>query len=149
MTLISIQGRAPSVLTAPSRLTKRWLRILSCRLGLEWDESCETHRFSRQRILGLRQYAKFRRNFGTIVRLVEKRASKTNSWGLATLEEGMDHLRRCHWPTICAKYDFPPEFVQSECYFKSIFYIWLRIEPTEEENQAFRTTAREVYLSLQ
>jgi Family of unknown function (DUF5681) len=97
----------------------------------------------------LRQYATFRRYFGTIVRLVQKRASKTNSWDLATLEERMDHLRRCHWPTICAKYDFPPEFVQSECYFKSIFQPWLMIEPTEEENQAFRITAREVYLSLQ
>jgi hypothetical protein len=97
----------------------------------------------------LRGYAKFRRYFGTIVRLVEKRASKTNSWDLATLEERMDHLRRCHWPMICAKYDFPPEFVQSECYFKSIFYVWLRIEPTEEENQAFLTSAREVFLSLQ
>ncbi len=97
----------------------------------------------------LRQYAKFRRYFGTIVRLVEKRASKTNSWDLATLEERMDYLRRCHWSTICAKYDFPPEFVQSEFYFKSIFHSWLRIEPTEEENQAILTTAREVYLSLQ
>ena len=46
-------------------------------------------------------------------------------------------------------YDFPPEFVQSECYFKSIFHLWLRIEPTEEEQQAFLTTAREVFLSLQ
>jgi hypothetical protein len=97
----------------------------------------------------LRGYAQFRRYFGTIVRLVEKRASKTNSWDLATLEERMDHLRRCHWPMICAIYDFPPEFVQSECYFKSIFHPWLGIEPTEDENQAFRTTAREVYLSLQ
>jgi Family of unknown function (DUF5681) len=105
--------------------------------------------FRAKDLWSLRQCAKFRRYFGIIVRLVEKRASKTNSWDLATLEERMDHLRRCHWPTICAKYDFPPEFVQSECYFKSIFYIWLRIEPTEEENQAFRTTAREVYLSLQ
>jgi Family of unknown function (DUF5681) len=97
----------------------------------------------------LRQYAQFRRYFETIVRRVEKRASKTNSWDLATLEERMDHLRRRHWPMICAKYDFPPEFVQSECYFKSIFGIWLGTEPTEEENQAFRTPAREVYLSLQ
>jgi Family of unknown function (DUF5681) len=97
----------------------------------------------------LRQFATFRRYFGVIVRLVEKRASKTNSWDLATLEERMDHLRRCHWPMMCAKYDFPPEFVQSECYFKSIFQPWLRIEPTEEENQAFIKTAREVFLSLQ
>jgi hypothetical protein len=69
----------------------------------------------------LRGYAKFRRYFGTVVRLVEKRASKTNSWDLATLEERMDHLRRRHWAKICAKYDFPPEFVQSECYFKIDF----------------------------
>ena len=45
----------------------------------------------------LREYAKFRRQFGTIVRLVAKRASKTNSWDLATLEERTDYLRRCHW----------------------------------------------------
>jgi hypothetical protein len=96
----------------------------------------------------LRGYAKFRRYFGTVVRLVEKRASRTNSWDLATLEERMDHLRRCHWPTICAKYDFPPEFVRSECYFKAIFHPWLRIEPTEEENRAFLSIARDVYLSL-
>jgi hypothetical protein len=115
-------------------------------MGREWRN---LPRFRAKDPRSLRQYAKFRRYFGTIVRLVEKRASKTNSWDLATLEERMDHLRRCHWPTIYAKYDLPLEFVQSECYFKSIFYIWLRIEPTEEENQAFLTTAREVYLSLQ
>jgi Family of unknown function (DUF5681) len=93
----------------------------------------------------LRQYAKFRRQFGAIVRLVAKRASKTNTWDLATV----DYLRRCHWPNVSRDCDFPPEFVQSECCFKSIFYIWLRIEPTEEENQAFLTTAREVFLNLQ
>jgi len=54
----------------------------------------------------LRQYANFRRYFGTIVRLVAKRASKTNSWDLATPEERMDYLRRRHWPTICAKFEF-------------------------------------------
>jgi hypothetical protein len=97
----------------------------------------------------LRRYAKSRRRFETIARLAAKRASKVNSWDLATLEERIDHLRARYWPTICAKYDFPPEFLQSECYFKSIFYLWLRIEPTEEENRAFLTTAREVYLSLQ
>lgn len=95
----------------------------------------------------LRQYAKFRRQFGTIVCLVAKRASKTNSWDLATLEERIDYLRRCHWPTVSR--DFPPEFVQSECCFKSIFHPWLGIEPTEEEQQAFVTQAREVFLRLQ
>jgi hypothetical protein len=97
----------------------------------------------------LRQYAKCRRCFETVVRLVATRASKTNSWDLATLEQRMDYLRRFHWPTICAKSDLPPEFVQSKYYFKSFFHPWLRIEPTEEENQAFLTTAREVFLRLQ
>jgi Family of unknown function (DUF5681) len=95
----------------------------------------------------LRQFVKLRRQFGTVVRLVAKRASKTNSWDLATLEERMDHLRRCHWPTISR--DFPPELVQSEYYFKSIFRHWLGIEPTEEEQQAFLVEARKVCLSLQ
>jgi hypothetical protein len=95
----------------------------------------------------VRQYAKYRRQFGTVVRLVAKRASKTNSWDLATFEERMDYLRRCHWPTISR--DFPPEFVRSEYSFKSIFRLWLGIEPTEEEQEAFLTEARKVYLSLQ
>ena len=95
----------------------------------------------------MRQYAKYRRQFGTVVRLVAKRASKTNSWDLATLEERMDYLRRCHWPTISR--DFPPEFVRSEYSFKSIFRLWLGIEPTEGERQAFLLEARKVYPSLQ
>jgi hypothetical protein len=110
----------------------------------EWRNS---PRFQAKDPGSLRQYAKFRRQFGTIVRLVAKRASQTNSWDLATLEERMDYLRRCHWPTISR--DFPPEFVQSEYSFKSMFRLWLRIEPTEEEQEAFLTEARKVYLSLQ
>ena len=42
MTSISIQRRAPSFLTVPVRLTKRWLRIFSCRLGRRLNESGET-----------------------------------------------------------------------------------------------------------
>ena len=61
----------------------------------------------------------------------------------------MDYLRRRHWPTICAKFDFPPEFVQSEYCFKSTFRPWLGIEPTEEEQEAFVTQAREVFLRQQ
>ena len=76
-----------------------------------------------------------------------KRASTTNSWDLATLEERMDYLRRCHWPTISK--NFPPEFVESEYSFKSIFRLWLGIKPTEEERRAFLTQAREVFLRLQ
>jgi Family of unknown function (DUF5681) len=110
----------------------------------EWRNS---PRFQAKDPGSLRQYAKFRRQFGTIVRLVAKRASQTNSWDLATLEERMDYLRRCHWPTISR--DFPPEFVQSEYSFKSMFRLWLRIEPAAEEREAFLTEARKVYLSLQ
>jgi hypothetical protein len=66
---------------------------------------------------------------------------------LATLEERIDHLRRCHWPTTSR--NFPLEFVQSEYCFKSIFRPWLGIEPTDEEQQAFLMEARKVYLSLQ
>jgi Family of unknown function (DUF5681) len=91
----------------------------------------------------LRQCAQFRRYFGSIVRLVAKRASKTDSWDLATPEERMDYLRRCHWPTISR--DFPPEFVQSEYCFKSTFRPWLGIEPTEEEEQAFLKQARKLW----
>jgi hypothetical protein len=94
----------------------------------------------------MRAYAKLRRQFATIVRLVAKRASKTNSWDLATLEERMDYLRRYHWPTVSR--NFPPEFVQSEYVFKSTFKDWSGIEPTEEERQTFLTEARKVYLNL-
>ena len=90
----------------------------------------------------LRQYAEFKRYFGTVVRLVAKRASKSNSWDLATPEERMDYLRRCQWPAISR--DFPPEFVQSEYCFKSTFRPWLGIEPTEEEQQAFLKEARKL-----
>jgi hypothetical protein len=109
----------------------------------EWRNS---PRFRAKDSWSLRQHAKFRRKFKIIVRLVAERASRTNSWNLATLEERMDHLRRCHWPTISS--DFPPEFVQSECFFKLIFKPWLRIEPTEDEHQAFLIEARKVNLNL-
>lgn len=95
----------------------------------------------------LRLHAKLKRQVGTVVRLVAKRASKINSWDLATLEERIDYLRMCNWPTISR--NFPPEFVQSEYCFKSIFRHWLGIEPTEEQQQAFLVEARKVYLSLQ
>jgi Family of unknown function (DUF5681) len=112
------------------------------------EQACRNSpRFRAKDPWSLRQYAIFRRQFATVVRLVAKRASKTNSWDLATLEERMDYLRRCHWPRISR--DFAPEFVQSEYMFKAIFHIWLRIEPTEEEHQAFLKEARKVNGSLQ
>jgi hypothetical protein len=95
----------------------------------------------------LREYAKSRRQFGTIARLVAKRASKTNSWDLATLDERMDYLRRYHWPTVSR--NFAPEFVQSEYVFKSTFKDWSGIEPTEEEKQAFLNERSKVRPGLQ
>ena len=100
-------------------------------------------RFRAKDPLSLRQYAQLRRYFGTVVRLVAKRASKTNSWDLAMPEERTDYLRRCEWPAISR--GFPPEFVQSEYCFKSTFRPWLRIEPTEEEEQAFLKQARKLW----
>ncbi len=93
----------------------------------------------------MRLHAKLKRQVGTVVRLVAKRASKINSWDLATLEERIDYLRRCNWPTISR--NFPLEFVQSELCLKSTFRLWLGIEPTEEEQQAFLTEARKVLLT--
>jgi hypothetical protein len=60
----------------------------------------------------------------------------------------MDHLRRCHWPTISR--DFPPEFVQSECCFKSIFRPWLGIErPRRNKRRLLRKHVRHSPYSAQ
>jgi hypothetical protein len=96
----------------------------------------------------LRHYAKCRGQYANVVQMVTKRASKTNSWDSATVEERIEYLRRYYWPEVCAKYDFPPELVQSESYFKSVFHPWLGIEPTEAENRAFLAEAREVFLNM-
>jgi hypothetical protein len=95
----------------------------------------------------LRLYAKAKRSVETVTRLVEKRASKTNSWLLATLEEQMDYFRREFWPTMSR--GLPFEFVQSECMFKSMFKGWVGIELTKEELQESLKEARRIYLSLQ
>ena len=81
-----------------------------------------------------------------IFRLVEKRASKTNSWDLATPEQRMDHFRRYYWPTLSR--GLPLEFVQSECMVKSSFKAFLGIEKTKEEWQEFRKEARRLCLHL-
>src|SRR5271168_4047118 len=46
----------------------------------------------------LRTYAKRKREWETVARLVSMRASRVNSWDVATPEERMDYLRRVHWP---------------------------------------------------
>jgi hypothetical protein len=95
----------------------------------------------------LRMYAKSKRRVEIVIRLVEKRASKTNSWDLATPEERMDFFRKYYWPTISK--GCPLEFVQSECMLKSMFKGWLGIKQTKEEQQEFVKEARRIYLSLQ
>ena len=82
----------------------------------------------------LRQQAKLKRGVDLVRRLVARRASRINSWDIATLEEKMDYLRRSIWPTISK--NFPPELIQSEICLKSTFRLWLGIEPTKEEPQA-------------
>ena len=95
----------------------------------------------------LRLYAKAKRGVETVMSLVERRASKTNSWRLATLEEQMDYFRREFWPTMSK--GLPFEFVQSERMFKSMFKGWLGIELTKEERRESLKEARRIYLSLQ
>jgi hypothetical protein len=110
----------------------------------EWRTS---RRYRAKDPWSLRQYAKCKRQFGTIVRLREKRASRTNSWRLATPEEQMDYFRGYYWPTISR--GLPLEFVQSECMFVSSFKSWFGIEKTKEEREEFLKEARNLCLSLQ
>jgi hypothetical protein len=77
----------------------------------------------------LRMYAKRKRNWEKAAGLVAKRASKVNSWDIATLEERMDYLRRAY----SKKY----ETMRSEAWFKSVFRLWLGVEPSEEERRAY------------
>jgi hypothetical protein len=93
----------------------------------------------------LRTYAKFKRQMDVVGRLVARRASKVNSWDIATQQERMDYLRRVHWPIVSKK--FPVVIVRSDFCFKSTFRLWLGIEPSEEERRAFLEEAREIFLT--
>jgi hypothetical protein len=92
----------------------------------------------------LRQYAKLKKQTETVGRLVARRASKINSWDMATPEERIDFARRRLWPEVSK--NFPLEFAQSEYCLKSTLRLWLGIEPTKEEDQAFFKEARRVFL---
>jgi hypothetical protein len=93
----------------------------------------------------LRRYVKRKRRFDTVSRLLARRASKVNSWEIATPEERMDYLRRVHWPMISKKSPFAN--MRSDFFFKSVFRRWLGIEPSEEERQAFLEETREIFLT--
>jgi hypothetical protein len=66
---------------------------------------------------------------------------------MATPEERLEYLRRYYWPDVSRNLKFPLEFVQSEFCLKSTFRLWLGIEPTKEEEQAFFKEARRVLLT--
>ena len=80
-----------------------------------------------------RQVAKTKQGLEEGFRLVARRASKVNSWEMATLRERMDFLRKYIWPTLSEKYFL--RLSQSELYFKAVFRSWLEIELTEEEKR--------------
>lgn len=93
----------------------------------------------------LRRYAKRKRQFDTVSRLLARRASKVNSWEIATPEERMDYLRRICWPIVSKNSPFAN--MRSDFLFKSTFRLWLGIEPSEEEDRAFVEEAREILLT--
>jgi hypothetical protein len=93
----------------------------------------------------LRMYAEFKRQMDVVGRLVARRASKINSWDIATQQERMDYLRRVHWPIVSKK--LPVAIVRSDFCFKSMFRPLLGIEPSEEERRAFLEEAREIFLT--
>jgi hypothetical protein len=59
--------------------------------------------------------------------------------------ERMDYLRRVCSPMVSKK--FPIAIVQSDLWFKSIFRLWLGIEPSEEESRALLEEAREIFIA--
>jgi Family of unknown function (DUF5681) len=95
-------------------------------------------------ILGM--YAKYKRQADAVGRRVARRASKVNSWDIATQQERMDYLRRVHWPMISKKSPFAN--MRSDFWFKTTFRLFLGIEPSEEERRAFLEEARPIYLAL-
>jgi hypothetical protein len=93
----------------------------------------------------LRSYAKRKRLCDTAARLVARRASKVNSWDMATEQERIDYLRRVHWPIVSKNYLFA--MARSDVWFKSTFGVWLGIELSEEERRAYWEELREVVLT--
>ena len=91
----------------------------------------------------LRMYARCQTRMDAVGRLVARRASKVNSWDIATLEERMDYLRTVHGPIVSEKY---PASVR-DYWFKLRFGLLLGVEPSEEERRAFLEEAREILLT--
>jgi hypothetical protein len=70
-----------------------------------------------------------------VTRLVEKRASKTNSWTSATIEEQLDYFRKGPWRGLSQ--GRPLEVVQSEFMAKIAFNSMFGIEETKEERRDY------------
>ena len=145
---IDIHPRTGVIFNGPLTLDQKMAQDLLVatwpKIDREWRKSRLFRAKDSQTLL---QYAKAKRGVETVTHLVEKRASKTNSWRLATLDEQMDYFRREFWPTMSK--GLPLEFVQSECMFESMFKGWVGIELTKEELHECLKEARRIYLSLQ
>jgi Family of unknown function (DUF5681) len=95
----------------------------------------------------LRLYAKWKRTVEAITRLVEKRASKTNSWTSATLEVRMDYFQKVVWRRLSQ--GLPLEFSQSEFMARIAFNSLFGIRETEEERREFAIEPCRRYLISQ
>jgi hypothetical protein len=92
----------------------------------------------------LRRYVKRKRRFDTVSRLLARRASKVNSWDIATLEDRMDYYRRSCWPMVSK---MSPFAIVRDYWVKSTFQLLHGTEPSEEERRAFLEEAREILLT--
>jgi hypothetical protein len=81
----------------------------------------------------LREAHKIKKQMEEVSRLVAKRASKVNSWEMATLEQRTDFLWKEIWPDFSENLPLPLR--QSELCFKSTFRSYLGIELTKEEER--------------
>ena len=89
----------------------------------------------------LRRYANRKKEYDTVARLVARRASKVNSWDIATPEERIGYLRKVY------SEKFPFAIVRPDAWFKSAFRLLFGIEPSEEERRAFLEEEREILLT--
>jgi hypothetical protein len=95
----------------------------------------------------LRIYARMKKRIEIVTRLIEKRASKTNSWTSATLEERRDYFWKFLWKGLSRS--LPLEVVQSERMARTAFNGMFGIEETEEERREFPTEYQRFYLMSQ
>ena len=91
----------------------------------------------------LRGYNRIKKYMNTVYDLVEKRASKTNSWEEATLEERKEYLRKHLWPAMSK--GRPRELARSEYSFLATFRFCLNVEPTKEQERDFLIEARKAF----